>query len=94
MEIIDYKCKKCGNETSYKQIVENLEYGKCTQCGAITYDKFITPPKKLIRCPYCNSYKVQKISTMSKIGSVALFGVFAVGKVAKEWHCNDCKSDF
>lgn len=86
MEITVCKCKKCGNVKSYKKILNNVEYGECAKCGNITYSK--------TKCPYCNSTNVKKISTTSKIGSVALFGVFAAGKVAKEWHCNDCKSDF
>lgn len=45
-------------------------------------------------CPYCHSKNTKKISGLSKAGSVALWGVFAVGKVSKQWHCNNCKSDF
>ena len=46
------------------------------------------------KCPYCNSTDLKKISGFSKAGSVALFGIFSVGKVSKQWHCNSCKSDF
>ena len=45
-------------------------------------------------CPYCHSKNTKKISGFSKAGSVAMFGVFAMGKVSKQWHCNQCKSDF
>lgn len=45
-------------------------------------------------CPYCHSKNTKKISGLSKAGSVAMFGMFAVGKVSKQWHCNQCKSDF
>ncbi len=45
-------------------------------------------------CPYCNSADLKKISGLSKVGSVALWGIFAMGKVGKQWHCNSCKSDF
>lgn len=45
-------------------------------------------------CPYCHSKNTKKISNISKAGSVALFGVFAIGKVSKQWHCNNCGSDF
>lgn len=45
-------------------------------------------------CPYCHSKNTKKISGLSKAGSVALWGVFAVGKVSKQWHCNNCNSDF
>lgn len=48
----------------------------------------------LPKCPYCNSTDLKKISGLSKAGSVALWGVFAIGKVSKQWHCNNCKSDF
>lgn len=45
-------------------------------------------------CPYCNSTDVKKISGISKAGSVAIWGIFAAGKVSKNYHCNKCKSDF
>ena len=45
-------------------------------------------------CPYCHSKNTKKISGLSKAGSVAMFGVFAMEKVGKQWHCNNCKSDF
>ena len=47
-----------------------------------------------IKCPYCQSANTKKISATSKASSVALFGIFAMGKVSKQWHCNDCNSDF
>ena len=45
-------------------------------------------------CPYYHSKNTKKISGMSKAGSVALWGIFAADKVSKQWHCNNCKSDF
>lgn len=45
-------------------------------------------------CPYCHSKNTKKISGLSKAGSVALFGIFAMGKASKQWYCNNCKSDF
>ena len=47
-----------------------------------------------IICPYCQSANCKKISALSKVGSVALWGIFAFGKTTKQWHCNSCKSDF
>lgn len=49
--------------------------------------------KNNARCPYCNSTNTKKISTLSRMGSFATFG-FAGKKVGKQWHCNNCKSDF
>ncbi len=45
-------------------------------------------------CPYCHSKNTKKISGISKVGSVAIWGVFAMNKVGKQWHCNNCNSDF
>lgn len=47
-----------------------------------------------VECPYCHSKNTRKISGASKVGNVALFGIFAAGKVSKQWHCNQCRSDF
>ena len=49
---------------------------------------------KNVECPYGHSKDTKKISNLSKAGSVALFGVFALGKTSKQWHCNQCNSDF
>ncbi|MBR1781128.1 MAG: hypothetical protein IJ751_07005 [Oscillospiraceae bacterium] len=95
MEIIECKCEKCGNDKSYKKKINNLEYGECTKCGAMTYSRALTAPKQqLVRCPYCNSYEVEKISQVTKAANVAAFGIFSLGKVTKQWHCNNCKSNF
>ena len=56
--------------------------------------KYENKSPNAIECPYCHSTNTKKISGISKAGSVALFGVFAVGKVSKQWHCNNCNSDF
>lgn len=49
-----------------------------------------TPPKPSVKCIACGSTNVQRISAASKVGSVALWGIFAVGKVAKTFKCKDC----
>ena len=46
-----------------------------------------------VHCPYCNSSNCKKISGISKATSVAMFGIFSQ-KVKKQWHCNNCRSDF
>lgn len=50
--------------------------------------------KQVVECPYCHSTNTKKISGISKAGAVALFGIFALGKTSKQWHCNMCGSDF
>ena len=46
-----------------------------------------------VKCPYCSSVNVKKISTTGRAISVSTVGA-ASGKIGKQWHCNDCKSDF
>ena len=54
----------------------------------------ISPTTPTITCPYCKSTDCKKISGLSKAGSVALWGIFALGKTTKQFHCNNCKADF
>lgn len=45
------------------------------------------------KCPTCQSTDIKKMSTISKAGSVALWGLFSQ-KVKKQWHCNNCSSEW
>ena len=95
-------CPKCGyNKSNIHIRCDGVsEFGECQACGKLTYRIVLKsatqaePIKPAIKCPYCNSTNTRKITTASKVGKVALFGIFAIGKTSKEWHCNDCKSDF
>lgn len=98
-EIVNYICPKCGHNKSYKNISKYSVAGECVKCGELTfYEKVneydLPKPPPTVECPYCHSKRTKKISTASKAGSIALFGIFALGKTTKQWHCNDCKSDF
>jgi hypothetical protein len=46
-----------------------------------------------MRCPVCGSTRIAKISTTSRIVSTAMVGI-ASSKIGKQWHCNNCKTDF
>lgn len=45
------------------------------------------------KCPTCQSTDIKKISGLSKAGSVAMWGIFS-WKVYKQWHCNNCGSEW
>ena len=82
-------CKKCGYVIQTQQ---SEEYDRlCEEQERIREQANAKP---IVTCPYCQSTNTKKITTMSKAGSVALFGIFAMGKVSKQWHCNNCGSDF
>jgi predicted RNA-binding Zn-ribbon protein involved in translation (DUF1610 family) len=42
------------------------------------------------KCPTCNSTDIEKISLKNKIGSAALVGVFALGRISKTFKCKNC----
>lgn len=41
------------------------------------------------KCPTCQSTNIKKISTTSKVTSVAMWGLLSQ-KVKKTYHCNKC----
>lgn len=47
----------------------------------------------LVKCPYCQSNNVKKITTVNRAVSTGMVGI-ASSKIGKQWHCNSCKSDF
>ena len=79
----------------------------CPECGHIL--RFATPTEEAlieqnrrlyeiqnsnkIKCPYCSSTNVEKISTVNRVVSTGIFGL-ASKKIGKQYHCKNCKSDF
>lgn len=51
------------------------------------------PPTNRVSCPYCSSYNVRKIGMTGRLVSTSIFGLGSK-KVGKQWHCNNCRSDF
>lgn len=103
-------CPNCGyNLSTITDSIDEsgrLVIGICKKCRKGTYRQFTKADDisdlqaselqgiNLIQCPFCQSTNCKKISGASKIGKVALFGVFAAGSVSKTWHCNNCGSNF
>ena len=95
-------CPVCNNKMEYWCSIDiDAETHKVTKRWVDSERQKVHPENKNIRhstptitCPYCKSTDCKKISGLSKAGSVALWGVFALGKTTKQWHCNKCGSDF
>lgn len=75
-------CKNCG-----KEIIVMSKYEEILSNKAIREEQ-IKP-----KCPTCGSTNLSKVSAMSKVGSVAMFGLLSQ-KVKKTWHCNNCKYEW
>lgn len=65
-----------------------LEHGKAVLEGRDKGNKFG------VECPYCHATNVKKITNTSKAVHTALFGIFSVSRNGKQFHCNNCNSDF
>ena len=50
--------------------------------------------KNAVKCHYCGSTNVYKISLMSKAIHNSIFGIWSLGRNTKEFHCNNCGADF
>lgn len=65
------------------------------QIGEIERQKEIKKKNRTgnISCPYCNSNNIQKITAIGRAVSISAMGA-ASSKLGKQWHCNNCNSNF
>lgn len=89
------RCPECGGYADKRD-----GYTVCPKCSCklITEDEYCSngyhnSDKPIVECPYCHSTDTKKISTTSKVMNTAVFGIFGT-KRHKQWHCNQCNSDF
>ncbi len=109
-ERVCYMCPKCNQGHFFNKAEEySTICPKCNIEMICVESKFVSKeqeekrekglnrkfsqPVPLVYCPYCNSVNTSKISTTSKVVNTALFGIFGT-KRHKQWHCNNCNSDF
>ncbi len=79
------------DEDLHNRRMENkakLEHGKAILEGRDKGNKYG------VECPYCHATNVKKITNTSKAVHTALFGIFSIGRNSKNYHCNNCNSDF
>lgn len=77
-----------GSQQEWDKQLSALEHGKAVLEGRDKGNKFG------VECPYCHATNVKKITNTSKAVHTALFGVFSVSRNSKNFHCNNCNSDF
>ena len=85
----DQYCFVCRYKLKYIEGSEKVEYPK--EAHKSPFDKI--PKSPTVTCPYCQSTNTKKISGTSRFMSTGIFGL-ASKKIGKQWHCNNCKSDF
>lgn len=86
------KCSKC-NFQLVKLSNENRQLDKKMNEINKQTQEYQEQQTSKVKCPYCNSTDVSKISTAGRVVSVGLFGLGS-SKIGKQWHCKKCGSDF
>jgi len=79
------------DEDLFNRRMENkakLEHGKAILEGRDKGNEFG------VECPYCHATNVKRITNASQALHTAVFGIFSMGRNAKNFHCNHCNSDF
>ena len=87
----DQYCLVCRYKLKYIEGSDKIEY--CPEAHDSSYIKQ-QEPKVIVSCPYCKSTNTKKITSTSKAIHTAIFGIFSIGRNSKQWHCNQCNSDF
>lgn len=90
--IADYKRQINEEEELYKRI-EYLRKQQMLKQQSKNLEK-MRRENISVSCPYCKSTNTSKITTTSKAIHTMAFGIYSVNRNSKEWHCNNCKSDF
>lgn len=100
-DLVKYFCPVCNKNTLFKIIFSQEGItGSCSKCNKWLIlkkdESYISKQSStpIVTCPYCQSTDTKKITNTSKAVHTALFGIFSMSRNAKEWHCNNCNSDF
>ena len=79
-------CPECGHTLRFTTPEEEAQIEQNRRLYEIQNSNKVT-------CPYCSSANIGKITTVSRMVSTGLFGLGSK-KIGKQYHCNNCGSDF
>lgn len=99
-----YRCSNCGGHFFTVKLFAGILMSVCLKCSnheqILIYNRIELNDWRANRqniakphCPYCNSTNLKKIGVGSRMISAGTLGL-AGSKIGKQWHCNNCKSDF
>lgn len=88
-----YYCGNCNYKLVKQEAIKEIKHPELSERDYHIIGTIKDPTKPTVTCPYCNSINTSKISTTSKVVNTAVFGIFGT-KRYKQWHCNNCDSDF
>lgn len=89
-----FRCPQCGGTYFRDDGLTNCIHDGCKLITEDEYQSYSRPSNKpVVECPYCHSTNTKKITATSKAVNTAVWGIFGT-KRHKQWHCNNCGSDF
>ncbi len=83
------RCRHCGNELKNHILSKRPEDWVNPKKQIISFNE----PKNTPKCPTCSSTNIRKLSATSKLVDVAVWGVLS-RKAHKQWHCDNCGSEW
>lgn len=97
-------CKFCNFDIGmYKQAYNRIYAEKLGRLNALENTKnqpyvvysTVTHEQSVhkVRCPYCNSENLTRITSFDKVVNIAMFGLLG-NKRKYQWHCNNCKTNW
>lgn len=89
-----YYCGNCNYKLVNQEDIKKIKHPELSKREYKVIGTVSDSTKPMPECPYCHSTNVKKITNTSKVVHTAIFGIFSMGRNSKQWHCNNCKSDF
>ena len=84
-----YYCGTCNYKLVNQEDIKKIKHPELSKREYHIIGRAEDPTKPIPKCPTCGSEKLSKVSTLSKAGSVFMFGLLSQ-KVKKTWHCDNC----
>lgn len=89
-----YYCINCNYKLIKQEEIKEIKHPELSKRDYHVIGTVSNQSKPTIACPYCKSTNTKKITNTSKAIHTALFGVFSMSRNSKNFHCNQCNSDF
>lgn len=89
-----YYCGSCNYKLLKQEDIKKIKHPELSNRDYHIIGTIQDPTKPVIECPYCHSTNTKKITKTSKAFHTALFGIFSLSRNSKQFHCNNCNSDF
>lgn len=89
-----YYCVNCNYRLIKQEDIKKIRNPELSKRKYNVIGIINDPTKPIVSCPYCYSTNTKKITNTSKAVHTALFGIFSVSRNSKNYHCNNCNSDF